>query len=90
MVGVRQRPAVDERGDDHRQAHPRRRQPVELIEQPLGVAQRQVRHRVQAAPPSATTVAAQRFHAPMFAVSVGSDSDRRRSHNTRRLLTRGS
>ena len=33
-------------------------------------------------PPSSTTVAAQRFHAPMFAVSAGSDSDRRRSHNS--------
>ncbi len=47
-IGVRQRPAVDDRRRDHREPHPGRGQPVQLLVEPLGVAQREVRDRVQA------------------------------------------
>ena len=46
---MRQRPAVDERGRDHRGAHARRREPVELLVDPVGIAQRQVRDGVEPA-----------------------------------------
>ena len=47
---MRERAAVDERGRDHRRAHSRRREAVELLVDPGGIAQRQVGDGVEPAP----------------------------------------
>ena len=70
--GVRERLPVDQRGRDHRGAHARRREARELCLEPVGIAQREVRHRVQPPPAFAcTTVSHQRFQAAMLAVQRG-------------------
>ena len=83
VVGMRQRPAVDERGRDHREPHAiaRRGAPARRVSQPR-VAQRHVRDRMHlAARRRSTTDAHQRFHAVMFAVSAPRSASSVRSHS---------